>query len=208
MSAVLMPRPAAAQRLARLVDRAPRHRSRRIKLRPLAVDDAEPLWQATRNPAFNAFLTWPQPAQRSELDERVSRMVAQARARHVCLLSAVDIASERWVGLYRIEPDPVWGGDGWFELGMWVHPDFWGGGYAGELHAIGTALAFQESDAPGLAARTAVANPKGWKTLEHMGFKRTAEYEEPSEGGPPIPALAYCLLRGDWEQAMAVAAAA
>jgi RimJ/RimL family protein N-acetyltransferase len=196
------------QRVQRLLERAPRHRSARLRLQPLALTDAQALWQATRNPHFNAWLTWPQPAERAELDARVAGLVARNRACEAALLSGFDVASGRWVGLYRIEPDPQWRAEGWFELGMWVHPDFWGGGWAAELHALGTSLGFHESDAPGLAARSAVANPKGWKTLERMGFQRVAEYLEPSEGASPIPAYCYRLQRVDWERAVAPAAAA
>lgn len=197
-----------AHRIQRLLDRCVRHRSARLRLQPLSLADVEPLWQATRNPAFNAFLTWSQPAQRSELVERVQRMVARSEALEVAYLSAFDIVSGRWVGLYRIETDPDWGAERVFELGMWVHPDFWGAGWAAELHALGTSLAFLESDAPALAARSARANEKGWRTLERMGFHRDREYEEPAEGAPPIPAFRYRLERYDWERATASAAAA
>ena len=33
----------------------------RLALRPLVFADAWPLWDATRNPAFNAGLLWAQP---------------------------------------------------------------------------------------------------------------------------------------------------
>lgn len=197
-----------ARRIQRLLERATRHRSARLKLRPLALEDAAPLWQATREPDFNRWLTWQQPARPSELETRVAGMVRRVRRLEVCYLSAFDIASDRWVGLYRIEADPQWAAEGWFELGMWVHPAFWGGGWAAELHALGTEVAFAESDAPGLAARSAVANAKGWKTLERMGFQRLEQYFEPAEGADPIPAYAYRLFRQDWERSTAAPAAA
>jgi RimJ/RimL family protein N-acetyltransferase len=210
ISAPVLPDPVRpnAPRILRLLDRCVRHPGVRLSLQALSLDAVEPLWQATRNPAFNAFLTWPQPAHRGELVARVARMVERSQALEVAYLSGIERATGRWVGLYRIEPDPDWNAQGVFELGMWVHPEFWGAGWAAELHALGTSLGFVESDAPALAARSARANEKGWRTLERMGFRRDLEYFEAAEGGPPIPAYRYRLERGDWERSVAPAAAA
>jgi RimJ/RimL family protein N-acetyltransferase len=192
----------------RLLERSARHTSNRLKLRPLAAADAEPLWQATRHPDFNAQLTWARPRWRREVEERVAHMAAQNERGRACWLSALDSNRGEWVGAYRIEPDDTAPEPGWLELGMWVHPAFWGGGFAAELHALGTLLAFVESGAPGLSAGSAVANPKGWKTLERMGFVRHAEYVAHAECGRPIPAYGYRLPRAAWERAAAPAAAA
>jgi RimJ/RimL family protein N-acetyltransferase len=203
---------AAARRYERLSEAAARRASPRLRLRPLALADAPPLWQATRHPDFNTWLTWPQPATPEDLSDRVARLVAQHRRHEACLLSALDRATGRWVGLYRIAPD-LWRADqGWFELGMWVHPAYWGsaggGGWAAELHAQGTALAFEASDAPGLSARTAKENIRGWKTLERMGFVRDGECEIAVEGRAPNPGWVYRLARQAWEREMAPGAAA
>jgi RimJ/RimL family protein N-acetyltransferase len=207
-TAVFTPLLADASRVWRLARFASRHHSARLKLRPLLAADVAPLWQATRHPDFNAQLTWDRPAHADDLAARVRRMGSQLERGEACWLSALEIGSGRWVGAYRIEPDASVAEPGWFELGMWVHPAFWGGGFAGELHALGTSLAFLESDAPGLSAGSAVANPKGWKTLERMGFVRHGEYLAHAECGRPIPAYGYRLARRAWERAVAPAAAA
>lgn len=197
-----------AARFAQLAQRSARHVSPRLRLRAVALEDAQALWQATRHPHFNAWLTWPQPACRTEIDERIGRLVASHHRHEACVLSAVEAASGRWMGLYRIAPDLWRAHEGWFELGMWVHPDFWGGGMAAELHALGTGLAFVESDAPGLCARTAEANAKGWKTLERMGFERSGSCDIAVEGAEPHAGRIYRLERGAWQRATAPAAAA
>jgi RimJ/RimL family protein N-acetyltransferase len=192
----------------RLRKRSLRHHSARLRLRPLSQGDAADLWEATRDPAFNAQLTWAQPQVQSEVAARVQDMCAQLDRGEACWLSAIEIASGRWVGVYRIEPDASGPAPGWFELGMWVHPAFWGAGFAAELHALGTLLAFVETEAPGLSAGSAVDNPKGWRTLERMGFLRQGEYLASAECGRPIPAYAYRLHRDDWERSTAPPAAA
>jgi RimJ/RimL family protein N-acetyltransferase len=198
----------AAARFARLAERSARHRSPRLRLRPVALEDASPLWQATRHGDFNTWLTWPQPQRRAELDSRVERLVAAQKRHEACLLSAIESATGRWVGLYRIAPDLWLAPAGWFELGMWVHPDFWGSGFAAELHALGTTLAFAESDAPGLSARTAEANAKASRTLERLGFERRGDCEIAVEGAAPHAGRIYRLDRADWERAIAPPAAA
>jgi len=196
------------RRFGPLAERALRHCSPRLHLRPFALEDAAPLWQATRHPDFNAWLTWPQPTAPAELLARAQRMLAQMQGQQACLLSAVDRGSGRWVGLYRMAAD-LWRADeGWFELGMWVHPDFWGAGLAAELHALGTSLAFEGSDTPGLSARTAAANVKAWKTLLRMGFERDHACDIAVEGAPAHPGHVYRLGRLAWARATQQPAAA
>jgi RimJ/RimL family protein N-acetyltransferase len=199
-------------RYRRLAQAAEVAGSPRLRLRPLQPDDAAALWEATRHPAFNTWLTWPQPERPAQVQARVDGLVEQHRHGRSCLLSALDRATGHWVGLYRIGPD-LWRADqGWFELGLWLHPAYWGdghgGGWAPELHAHGTALAFNASDAPGLSARAAQANGKAARTLERMGFVRGEDCVIEVEGGPAHLGGVYRLKRKDWARSLGRGAAA
>lgn len=184
----------------------------RLRLRPLHGEDAPALWEATRDPAFNTWLTWPQPERPAQVQARVDGLVEQHRQGRSCLLSALDRGTGHWVGLYRIGPDLWRADDGWFELGLWLHPAYWagarGGGWAAELHVQGTALGFNASDAPGLSARAALANVKAARTLERMGFVRGEDCVIDVEGRPAHLGGVYRLTRADWARSLGRGAAA
>ena len=46
--------------------------SNRLALRPLALSDGWPLFEATRNPEFNRNLLWPQPPDTMAVFDRVN----------------------------------------------------------------------------------------------------------------------------------------
>jgi RimJ/RimL family protein N-acetyltransferase len=138
----------------------------RLALRPLALADAWPLWDATRNPAFNAGLLWAQPDREMQVLERVDAIMQAASRERLAAVSAVCRQTGQWVGLFRYLPhasslDTV-------EMGIWVHPNFWHGKVAFELaKACGNAV-FSLSDVEVLVGAAAPSN-RGACALNRLG---------------------------------------
>jgi RimJ/RimL family protein N-acetyltransferase len=111
----------------------------RLALRPVAIADAWPLWDATRNPAFNAGLLWAQPEHESQVFERVDAIMRAAQRGRLSAVSAVCRQTGQWVGMFRFLPHASSARA--VELGIWIHPSHWHGRLALELaQACGNAV--------------------------------------------------------------------
>jgi RimJ/RimL family protein N-acetyltransferase len=138
----------------------------RLALRPLVFADAWPLWEATRNPAFNAGLLWAQPDHEMQVFERVDAIIQAAQRGRLAAVSAVCKQTGQWVGLFRYLPHAS--SSSAVEMGIWVHPAYWHGRVAFELaKACGNAI-FTFSDVQVLVGAAAPSN-RGACTLNRMG---------------------------------------
>lgn len=138
----------------------------RLALRPLALSDAWPLWEATRNPAFNAGLLWEQPTQVSQVFERVEAILRAAQRGRLAAVSAVVKETGQWVGLFRLQPHAS--SPAAIELGIWMHPAFWHGRFSLEFAKGCANAAFSLSDAQLLVGAAAPAN-RGACHLNRLG---------------------------------------
>jgi RimJ/RimL family protein N-acetyltransferase len=139
----------------------------RLALRPLALADAWPLWEATRNPVFNSGLLWAQPAQTSEVFERVEALMQAAQQGRLAAVSAVVKETGQWVGLFRFLPhatNPL----GAVEMGIWTHPAFWQGRVSLELGKACVSAAFSLSNVQLLVGAAAPSN-RGACHLNRIG---------------------------------------
>ena len=114
-----------------LTDQFERVYSKRLALRQVALADAWPLFQATRNPMFNRHLLWDQPDDDARVLERIDSIVEAVRKGRLTALSAVLKSTGEWVSLYRFQPHAVYPEH--LEMGIWCHDRFWHGRYSLEL---------------------------------------------------------------------------
>lgn len=191
-----------AANLDRLERRSVYYHTDRLALRPFSIVDAWPLWEATRVARFNEHLLWPQPSHVDQVFERAEAISAEARQRRLGALSVSTRDTGAWVALVRLMP----GAPSHLELGLWTHPSFWEGGWSTEITRLAVAVAFEETPAAVLTARTNTRNLAAQRVLEKAGFERYAEAQTvPSEHGAPMPTLFYRLPRGAWRRAPEVA---
>lgn len=138
----------------------------RLALRPLALADAWPLWEATRNPAFNSGLLWEQPTQVSQVFERVEAIMQATERGRLAAVSAVVKETGQWVGLFRLQAHAS--NPAAIELGVWTHPVFWHGRVGLELGLACVGAAFSRSDAQLLVGAAAPSN-RGACHLNRLG---------------------------------------
>lgn len=152
--------------LAALARRAPYHYSERLCLRPVALTDAWPLWEATRDPRFNAHLLWAQPSLEIDLFERIEQMHELARRNQVLTLACTWRSSGCWAGVFRYAPMA----DG-LETSIWLHPNFWTEpGLATEFGRLGLHVGFMEGGVSRLYARSLADNKAVHKLMGPSGF--------------------------------------
>lgn len=173
-------------------------RSPRMFLRAPELADANALYDATQNPLFNAHLTWKASPDVEELRARWNRLILRTTAGEQATFSAVCSQSGRWVGALHIRPESCVEDPAWLQLGLWVHPEFWSTGYAGELHDLGVRLVFEATDASVVSALTAKDNIKAQHNLTRRGMRLVQEGPICFEYKPAEAGLLYAITRPEW----------
>lgn len=172
--------------------------SRRLALRPVAHCDAWPLFQASRNPRFNEYLTWESPQQERDAEARVDAIVQASRRGQMTALSAVVRETGEWVSMYRFQPSGR--GPLSLEIGVWTHPKFWHGRYSPELMALCIDAAFESTDVSEIVGAGAVENRGSLGLMRVAGMTAARRFSKETESGVLLPAIEYHLTREDWLQ--------
>jgi len=179
-----------------LTDHLEKRCSRRLALRGLAYCDAWPLFQATRVPRFNEYLTWESPEHEAAAEARVEAILSAARRGQMTALSAVVRETGEWVSLYRFQPSER--GPKALEVGVWTHPKFWHGRYSPELMKLCIDSAFECSDATEIVAASAVENRGSLALMRVVGMKEANGFFKETESGIMQPSIEYRLTRNEW----------
>lgn len=182
-----------------LTDRLERAHSRRVALRPVSLTDAWPLFQATRNEAFNQYLLWPRPRHESELLRRLNLIAGEARKGRLCAVSAVSKQTGEWIGLFRFLPHARRSGA--VEMGLWTHDRFWHGRYSLEIGRLCVAAAFTLSNVQTLIGASAPANRSSCELMRLVGMRPLDVVRRPTEMGHEVDLQEFIIERGDWERA-------
>jgi RimJ/RimL family protein N-acetyltransferase len=171
-------------------------RSERLWLREPTLDDAIDLYEATRNPAFNAHLMWDAPPNLSAVAERMERVLQRARDGVCAAFSAVDRASGRWAALFRFEPRREQAE--WAELGLWSHPHFWGAGHGEELTRLAIEQAFIKTSLGAVVACAYPAHKVSMRLLERCGLEPIGLEPRPHESGHTVALARMLMTRTRW----------
>lgn len=169
--------------------------SARLRLRPLAPDDAATLhrlindWEVARNLGPVPF-----PMRLEELAVWIAKTAIDRgddRAFHFCITGREEEHPLGVMGLTRTEP-------GTGRIGYWVGRRYWGHGVAGEALARVTSWAFGTLGLDRLIAYVADDNAASMRVLEKEGFRFTheAEHDFASRGGA-FPVRWFSLTRAD-----------
>ncbi len=170
--------------------------SSRLALRPLALSDGWPLYEATRNPEFNKNLLWSQPQTPFESLDRVQIIMDAANRGGLTALSAVLKQTGEWVSLYRFQPYEA--DRSLVEMGLWTHEKFWRDRYGLELTQACVDSAFSLSDIPLLIGCTSVDNPAACRILERAGMKPSQAVFRQSETKVERLSQEFQITRAQW----------
>ncbi len=169
------------------------HYSERLALRPIALSDAWPLYEATQVEGFNDHLLWQRPEHRLPVFERIESIAAQARNGRIAALAAVLRKTGQFVAVYRFAPYA----DG-VEMSLWTHPEFWGGGFGTETTRLAVQAAMNESDAPRLYARSMHENKPAHRVLEKVGLDPVDLGSIRDEAGRERHYMVFRIERAEW----------
>ena len=137
-------------------------RTERLVLRPVTEDDVDVMLAIRNEPGVVGTADTRTPSTREEMERRVQRRVELWRTRGLgswlILLDGVPIGFVEVAPIGEgsgVDPDEI-------ELGVVVHPDHWGKGFAGEA---GLAVAADCFDRVGLERVYAGVDPENAKSL-------------------------------------------
>ncbi len=170
--------------------------TKRLAVRQVALCDAWPLFQATRNPIFNEHLLWKAPACEDPVLARIGAVMDASRQGKMCAVSVVRKANGEWASLFRFQPyarDPKK-----VEIGLWTHDAFWQGGFGGELGMAFIDCAFLSTDVPELIGVATSGNRSSCRLMKVCGMAATGFETRRSETGEEIHFQVFEITREAW----------
>lgn len=187
-----------------LTEQLERVHTGRLVLRQLALADAWPLYQATRNPLFNRHLLWPQPDDVGQVLDRIDTIIDASRKGRLSAVSAMVKQTGEWVSLFRFQPharrqDAV-------EMGVWTHDRHWHGRVSFELGRACVDAAFALSGIATLVGAASLDNRSSCRLMELCGMSPTVLVYRPSEEGSEVQLQEFEIQRAQWAKARSMPA--
>ena len=179
-----------------LTDSLERLHTPRVAFRPIALADAWPLYETTRDPRFNMGLMWDQPASDAAVLDRVDAIVAAARGGQLAALSAVVKHTGQWVSLYRFQPYAA--DRRLVEMGIWTHQKYWHGQYSLELARACIDATFSTTAIPLLIGAAYPSNPRSCRLLELLGLRPSKTVIRRKESGVEVELQEFQVTREEW----------
>jgi RimJ/RimL family protein N-acetyltransferase len=171
--------------------------SERVALRPVALSDAWPLYEATRNPMFNQHLLWAQPDREELVLKRVRMIMEASRRGRLTALSAVQRRTGEFIALFRFLSHATLPGT--IEMGIWVHDKYWHGRYSLELGRLCVSAAFALSEQVQLLlGASAPANRGSCRLMEAVGMTPGRTVQRDTEMGHQAELVEYTITRSEW----------
>ncbi len=161
----------------------------RLRLKAADISEVDFVWSATRFEGFNNGLAWDTPGNKSELMDAAVRGREQW-ASGVSFTFTSELL-ESGVPVGRTGTTRVGSSSEW-RFGFWVHPDYWGNGYAPEAGKAVLDFVFSTLHASKVLTAHATWNSRSQKVIEKLGFEYTGETACGFiKNGNPVPEYEY-----------------
>jgi len=174
--------------------------SPRIAFRPVCRADVGPLFDATRDPTFNAVLSWDAPATEAELAHRIRAILHAVEVGYMTAASAIDRRTGEWLGLCRFMPyEPDTSG---VELAVWMHgrvcrnPE---SPLVLELGRLCLDAVFDVTQAPFLVGAAVPLNMATTNLFRSSGMKERGYVKRMREDGETLKVREFRITRSEWE---------
>jgi RimJ/RimL family protein N-acetyltransferase len=180
----------------------------RLELRTVEEEDVEFLQAAENHPEVRRYIgLFREPTSRGEVEESFEDHLTADDAATLLAVpkddpaGAGDPAGARAgepVGSFQLYP--IDDARGWANLGLWLHPDAWGHGYATEATAHLLEYAFRERGLHRVSADALAPNEASIALLDRVGFVHEGTRREAAfADGEYVDSEEYGLLARDWD---------
>ena len=146
--------------------------TQRLRLRAADLSDIEFVWSATRFDGFNDGLTWNAPGDRAELLAAARRNKNSWEKGKAYMFTSELSGNGECVG--RTGISQMKSGSEW-SFGFWVHPNYWGNGYATEAGRAVLQFGFTQLKASKIITAHAIWNNASKRVIENLGFHFSGE---------------------------------
>ena len=165
--------------------------TKRLTLRAVSYSDIDLVWSASRTPGFNDGMVWDPPQNKEELIPITEKnLIAWEEGKSFTFTIELTEANIP-IGRIAIRGN---GDPGVWNIGFWIHPDYWRNGYATEAARTVIDFGFGELAASKITTAHAVFNAPSKRVIEKLGFRFTGE--NPCgfiKQGKPVPEYEYAL---------------
>lgn len=139
----------------------------RLQLRAVSLSDVELVWSASQIKGFNDGMVWDPPDSKEEL-VLITHKNLSVWADGKSYTFTIDLCDSNTpigrVG-FRLESKPTT-----WNIGFWVHPDYWGHGYATEATRAVMDFGFSELGVEKITSAHATWNTRSKRVIEKLGF--------------------------------------
>lgn len=181
---------ALIQRLGNIFER---HYAHKIAFRTMSRCDAFPLFVATRDQNFNAFLLWETPNEEIQTIEQIDKLIRENTMKRVLALSICDRLNGTWWGYAVIKPFR----DG-AELSLYLHPSVWNKGVVFAAGCAAIQLLQQAAPDSPVYNRVHESNLRMRKICRSYGFEKVGEEEMTHAAGHDLKVEVYQLNKENW----------
>jgi aminoglycoside 6'-N-acetyltransferase len=171
----------------------------RLSLRPFRDDDLDALHEIRSIPQVLRFTYWPvQTRERTRaVIEHRQQMNHLTREGDVLVLAVETLQTHRLIGDVDLTWTSVEHRQG--EVGVMLHPDGQGKGYAVEALAGLLRLAFEDLDLHRVVGRTDARNSAAAACMRRLGMRQEAHFHHPGfVDGEWYDELVFALLADEW----------
>ena len=144
----------------------------RLRLRAVALSDIELVWSASRVNGFNDGMTWDPPDNKEDL-VAITYKNLKAWIKGTSYVFTSDL-NETGTPIGRVAFSSTDNPSIWY-LGFWIHPDYWGHGYATEAARAVLDFGFSELGVSQVNVAHAIWNTRSKRVIEKLGFQFTGE---------------------------------
>ena len=144
----------------------------RLMLRAADLSDVDLVWEVSRFEGFNEGMTWDPPTNKEEIVSITEKNIADWRegTEYVFTIAVKDenLPIGR-MGLRQEDEPGIW------NIGFWVHPDYWNRGIATEAALAVLEFGFSQIGADKITTDHAVWNEQSKSVIEKLGFRYIGE---------------------------------
>jgi ribosomal-protein-alanine N-acetyltransferase len=172
----------------------------RLRLRPIALEDAERLWPFVSDPLVSRYLAWSAHESLTETRTFIAAAVAaMGRGSEVVWIIEHGGQVGGCIGLHNI----AWTYRAWridrAELGYWLAPPLWGQGLMTEAASAATRWGFEVLGLHKITIGHVGGNTASKRIIEKIGYRYLARFEEDAwRDGRWLQHHRYEMTAGEW----------
>jgi [ribosomal protein S5]-alanine N-acetyltransferase len=141
-----------------------------LLLRAVSFDDIDLVWDVSQIKGFNDGMVWDPPETKDKLVSTTEKNITLWQEGTAYNFTVILNSSKTSIGRVGIRLEST--ASTW-NIGFWIHPDYWGNGFATEASQAVMDFTFAELKASKITTAHALWNLQSKRVIEKLGFHFT-----------------------------------